>query len=79
MFGKDRGSYVRRDVLSDDEDMEADARVLEKEELRRSVCPFLFSLTCSLTVPTVRALRDWKRRRPWRQSGFTSKRNAGRK
>jgi len=36
MFGKDRGSYVRKDVLSDDEDMEADARILEKEELRSS-------------------------------------------
>lgn len=36
MFGKDRGSYVGKDVLSDDEDMEADARILEKEELRSS-------------------------------------------
>jgi len=37
MFGKDRNKYVGRDVLSDDEDMEADATVLEMEEYRRSV------------------------------------------
>jgi protein SPT2 len=36
LFGKDRGSYVRRDVLSDDEDMEVDASILEREELRSS-------------------------------------------
>ncbi|KAF8969115.1 hypothetical protein BDZ97DRAFT_264733 [Flammula alnicola] len=32
LFGKDRGMYISRDVLSDDEDMEADATVLEREE-----------------------------------------------
>jgi protein SPT2 len=32
LFGKDRGAYVQRDVLSDEEDMEVDARYLEKEE-----------------------------------------------
>ena len=37
MFGKDRNQYVGRDVLSDDEDMEADATALEMEEYRRSV------------------------------------------
>jgi hypothetical protein len=37
MFGKDRNKYVGRDVLSDDEDMEADATALEMEEYRRSV------------------------------------------
>jgi len=34
MFGKDRNSYIARDVLSDDEDMEADADDLMKEEMR---------------------------------------------
>ncbi|KAH7928064.1 hypothetical protein BV22DRAFT_1103260 [Leucogyrophana mollusca] len=34
IFGKDRGSYVDRDVFSDDEDMEADATALEQEEMR---------------------------------------------
>jgi len=32
MFGNDRRSYVSRDVFSDDEDMEADATLLEREE-----------------------------------------------
>ncbi|KIK91600.1 hypothetical protein PAXRUDRAFT_621660 [Paxillus rubicundulus Ve08.2h10] len=34
LFGKDRHSYVARDVLSDDEDMEADADVVMREEMR---------------------------------------------
>ncbi|KAH9926832.1 hypothetical protein B0H21DRAFT_781332 [Amylocystis lapponica] len=34
MFGKDRSTYIERDVMSDDEDMEADALSVEKEELR---------------------------------------------
>ncbi|KAI0246978.1 hypothetical protein BJV78DRAFT_1295921 [Lactifluus subvellereus] len=33
IFGRDRSKYVSRDVLSDEEDMEADARALEREEL----------------------------------------------
>jgi len=32
MFGKNRDAYVRKDVFSDDEDMEADATALEREE-----------------------------------------------
>ncbi|KAG8213458.1 hypothetical protein J3R82DRAFT_11975 [Butyriboletus roseoflavus] len=34
LFGKDRSSYIARDVLSDDEDMEADASAVMKEEMR---------------------------------------------
>ncbi|KIM68496.1 hypothetical protein SCLCIDRAFT_84903, partial [Scleroderma citrinum Foug A] len=34
LFGKDRTTYVARDIDSDDDDMEADASVLMKEELR---------------------------------------------
>lgn len=37
IFGKDKKSYVARDVLSDDEDMEADAQSVLKEEARRYV------------------------------------------
>jgi protein SPT2 len=37
LFGKDRRTYIQRDVFSDDEDMEVDAGILEREELRRSV------------------------------------------
>ncbi|KAI0316458.1 hypothetical protein OF83DRAFT_245699 [Amylostereum chailletii] len=44
MFGKDRSRYVARDVMSDDEDMEMDARELEREELRRSVAYFPYSV-----------------------------------
>jgi len=33
IFGRDRSKYVARDVLSDDEDMEVDMTVLEREEL----------------------------------------------
>ncbi|KAF8071624.1 hypothetical protein FPV67DRAFT_1482071 [Lyophyllum atratum] len=32
MFGRERNSYVSKDVFSDDEDMEADATLLEREE-----------------------------------------------
>lgn len=35
MFGKDRSTYISRDVFSDDEDMEADATILEREEKMR--------------------------------------------
>ena len=41
MFGKDRRTYVDRDVFSDDEDMEADATALEREEKMRCVCFFV--------------------------------------
>lgn len=34
LFGKDRSQYVRQDIVSDDEDMEADAQALEREEKR---------------------------------------------
>lgn len=34
LFGKDRTTYVTRDIDSDDDDMEADAGALMKEELR---------------------------------------------
>lgn len=37
LFGKDRNSYVARDVFSDDEDMEADALDVEEEEMYRCV------------------------------------------
>ena len=37
MFGKDRSMYVQGDIFSDDEDMEAGASVLEKEERIRLV------------------------------------------
>jgi protein SPT2 len=45
LFGKDKKKYMERDVLSDDEDMEADARVLHIEELRRLVSSY-YALLC---------------------------------
>ena len=47
IFGRDRSKYVARDVMSDDEDMEADMTALEREELARCVACFggHFSLT----------------------------------
>lgn len=45
MFGKNRDAYVGRDVLSDDEDMEADADALEREEFRRFV---IFIFLCQM-------------------------------
>lgn len=50
MFGKDRHSYVSRDVFSDDEDMEADATALEREEKMRCVVLCLWRGNAVLTV-----------------------------
>ena len=41
IFGRDRSKYVARDVMSDDEDMEADIVALEREEFVRYVASFL--------------------------------------
>jgi protein SPT2 len=41
IFGRDRSKYVARDVVSDDEDMEADVVALEREEFVRYVASFL--------------------------------------
>ena len=54
LFGKDRSSYVNDVVDSDEDDMEADAMDLEKEELRRFV---VFRLLGSFGVLMV--LRVW--------------------
>lgn len=42
LFGKDKQRYAALDTLSDDEDMEADARSVLKEEARRFVYVLLF-------------------------------------
>ena len=41
IFGRDRSKYVARNVMSDDEDMEADVVALEREEFVRYVTNFL--------------------------------------
>ena len=47
MFGKDRQQYTSQNVFSDDEDMEADATVLEREEAYRSDIPSFFLFGCA--------------------------------
>ena len=44
MFGKDRQQYTSQNVFSDDEDMEADATILEREEAYRSDIQSFFLL-----------------------------------
>lgn len=39
LFGKDKRTYLERDIMSDDEDMEVDAAFLEREEKRRYAVP----------------------------------------
>lgn len=48
LFGKDRSSYVNNTVDSDEEDMEADAMDLEKEEMRRFVAVRSYDSPCVL-------------------------------
>ncbi len=49
LFGKDRNAYVARDVYSDDEDMEAGADEVEREEKYRFVYMHIF---CDLAAHT---------------------------
>lgn len=77
LFGKDRSSYIQRDVYSDDEDMEAGAFDVEKEELRRSV----LRTTCAYTQLTdncpgaVCASRRRRMSLPWKKNGGTRTRS----
>lgn len=80
LFGKDRNSYVARDVLSDDEDMEADADVLMREEMRRSVLTFLLHLggLCRSYIHViVPGSRSAKTRWRSKKRSVTKKRSAG--
>ena len=56
LFGKDRSSYVNDAVDSDEDDMEADAMDLEKEELRRFVTSKTLDLSRALIVLHVRSV-----------------------
>lgn len=47
LFGKDRNAYVARDVYSDDEDMEAGADEVEREEKYRFV---YMHISCDLAA-----------------------------
>lgn len=48
IFGRDRSKYVSRNVMSDDEEMEADMTALEREELTRCVARMARSLLVEL-------------------------------
>ncbi|TFY82127.1 hypothetical protein EWM64_g1881 [Hericium alpestre] len=83
IFGKDRGAYVQRNVYSDDEDMEADASALEREEKRRSffyIWFIFFTLTARRTAPDLHE-RKMRRRKPKneeeRKRSADEKRSAG--
>ena len=56
LFGKDRSSYVNNTVDSDEDDMEADAMDLEREEMRRFVVSRALGLLRVLIVLCVRVL-----------------------
>ncbi len=78
LFGKDRSSYIQRDVYSDDEDMEAGAFDVEKEELRRSVPRTLSVYPPRLIDTRSRAVCASRRRRtssPWKRNGGTRTRS----
>ena len=86
LFGKDRSRYVAADVMSDDEDMEAGASDLEREELRRSVphhitfppsqsrLDMLHDLYCS-HLDAVRALLAGRMNWLWKKNGVMKKRS----
>ncbi len=82
IFGRKRDRYVGMDVFSDDEDMEADARVLEREEKFRSVVPAHREMLGSLiiwlssSVPVLRRGRIWK---PSKKIDDVKRRNEGAK
>ena len=83
IFGKDKKSYVARDVLSDDEDMEADAQSVLKEEARRYVpillckpCdPFFLRFRFSAPVSPIRKMRMLSPRK----DGVKRRRGGGRR
>ncbi|TFK27803.1 hypothetical protein FA15DRAFT_666029 [Coprinopsis marcescibilis] len=60
MFGRDRRKYVSQDVFSDDDDMEADATALEREEQRSAR---LAALEDQRAIEDQRRHEEEKRRR----------------
>lgn len=82
IFGRKRDRYVGMDVFSDDEDMEADADALEREEMFRLVAYLRVpDLVITDNIPAIsHPVRALPRRRTWkpsRRNDDTKKRNAG--
>jgi hypothetical protein len=76
LFGKDKRRYVERDILSDESDMEADTRTLEREEKFRSVHFAHVLVFLSVDRISVCALPRKRRKRPWRKNDDMRKRSA---
>lgn len=78
IFGRDRSKYVARDVVSDDEDMEADAVALEREEFVRYAARFLLHFSRSqiscCVVPGLPGRRTLRRKK---KSAVMKRRNVG--
>jgi protein SPT2 len=81
MFGKDRSSYVNDMVDSDEDDMEADAMDLEREEMRRFVIlnRLFYSRLLMGCVWLVHALLGRKTSRPSARRRCTSMRRGRRR
>lgn len=84
IFGRNRDKYVSKDVFSDDEEMEADATILEKEEAMRLVAtviqgsrdPWLLTVFFSVCFIVLKSPRE-KRRGRWRKNDNMKRRNVG--
>jgi hypothetical protein len=79
LFGKNKSQYVERDVFSDDEDMEADARDVEREELKRCVLIIFLGALPLMDYALVTVWRKRKIRWHWKRSGDTKRRSGGRR
>ena len=79
LFGKNKSQYVERDVFSDDEDMEADARDVEREEMKRCVLIIFLEALPLMVYPLATASRKRKIRWHWKRNGDTRRRSGGRR
>lgn len=79
IFGRKRDDYVGKDVLSDDDEMEADATLMEREEKQRLgwIGFFVIRFSFNISGDLVPASPKEKNSRLWRRSDATKKRNAG--
>jgi hypothetical protein len=78
ILGRNRSAYVGMDVISDDEDMEADATILEREEKQRFVFRSILDMSATNVVlylaPESRGKRMSSR---WRKKSVMRKTSAG--
>ena len=72
ILGRNRAAYVSMDVFSDEEDMEADATILEKEEQQRFKFSFILVML-SLTLCILQRSHCQERGRACLRGGETSR------